>query len=197
MSEQSRSVANDLLRLEMQLAMVGSQNGSGVNVNANPGAATEGGGVGGRSASRRPMVGVGGASTGGRSVGSSRGGIGAVRRSRITVHAPPGKLGIILANKADSKGTVVSGVRTTSPLADKITPGDRIVAIDGEDVTLMTVSEITTIMARKGDFDRTLTILTTPRHTTTTTTAPYGASSGMDPLHAPSEQSYHRSSYRN
>jgi C-terminal processing protease CtpA/Prc len=82
----------------------------------------------------------------------------------VTVVAPPGKLGIILANKADSKGTVVSGVRTSSVLAEKISPGDRIVAIDGEDVSRMTVSEITTIMSRKSDYERTLTILTTPKH---------------------------------
>ena len=49
-------------------------------------------------------------------------------------------------------------------LADKISPGDRIIAIDGEDVSRMTVSEITTIMARKGDFERVLTVLTTPKH---------------------------------
>ena len=79
--------------------------------------------------------------------------------------APPGKLGIILANKADSKGTVVSGVRTSSVLAEKVSPGDRIVAIDGEDVSLMTVSEITTIMARKSEFERTLTVLTTSKST--------------------------------
>lgn len=79
------------------------------------------------------------------------------------VVAPPGKLGIILANKADSKGTVVSGVRTSSVLAEKISPGDRIIAIDGEDVSRMTVSEITTIMARKAEFERTLTVLTTTK----------------------------------
>jgi PDZ domain len=118
MSEQSRSVAADLLRLERQLAMVGA--------NERP---------------HRPTT----------------------RRARITVTAPPGKLGIILANKADAKGTVVSGVRTSSVLADKIAPGDRIVAIDGEDVSLMTVSEITSIMARKNEYERTLTVLTTPR----------------------------------
>jgi C-terminal processing protease CtpA/Prc len=72
-------------------------------------------------------------------------------------------LGIILANKADSKGTVVSGVRTSSVLAEKISPGDRIIAIDSEDVSRMTVSEITTIMARKGDFERMLTVLTVPK----------------------------------
>ena len=85
------------------------------------------------------------------------------KRSRITVVAPPGKLGIILANKADSQGTVVSGVRTSSVLAEKISPGDRIIGIDGEDVSRMTVSEITTIMARKSDFERTLSVLTSTK----------------------------------
>jgi C-terminal processing protease CtpA/Prc len=85
------------------------------------------------------------------------------KRVKKTVEAPPGKLGIILANKTDSRGTVVSGVRTNSVLFDKIIPGDRIVAIDGEDVSRMSVSEITTIMSRKSDFDRTLTVLTNPK----------------------------------
>jgi C-terminal processing protease CtpA/Prc len=83
----------------------------------------------------------------------------------MTIIAPPGRLGIILANRADSRGTVVSGVRTSSVMAEQISPGDRIVAIDGEDVSLMTVSEITTIMTRNVEFERTLTVLTTPRHT--------------------------------
>jgi hypothetical protein len=155
MSEQSRSVANDLLRLEMQLAMVGSQeNRDDVPVRGS-------GSVGGAS--------IGGASrtsrTSRKSLTSHRTHSSSIaRRSKVTVVAPPGKLGIILANKADSKGTVVSGVRTSSVLAEKISPGDRIVAIDGEDVSRMTVSEITTIMSRKSDYERTLTILTTPKH---------------------------------
>lgn len=145
MSEQSRSVANDLLRLEMQLAMVGQ--GGQSNNNGDD-----------KSQSNRSHRSTRSrAKSSARSIGST------ARRSRITVMAPPGKLGIILANKADSKGTVVSGVRTSSVLAEKISPGDRIVAIDGEDVSLMTVSEITTIMARKADYERTLTVLTAPR----------------------------------
>ena len=146
MSEQSRSVANDLLRLEMQLAMVGSQEGGNGDVSVNGGSA-------------------GGASRASRTSRTSRRSIaGAITmRSKIMVVAPPGKLGIILANKADSKGTVVSGVRTSSVLAEKISPGDRIIAIDGEDVSRMTVSEITTIMARKAEFERTLTVLTTTK----------------------------------
>jgi len=138
MSEQSRSVANDLLRLEMQLAMVGAQ---------------KSGGDGDRSvSSRRSKTSRG---------DSSRRSKSASKRSKVTVVAPPGKLGIILANKTDSKGTVVSGVRTSSVLAEKVSPGDRIIAIDGEDVSRMTVSEITTIMARKSEFERILTVLTT------------------------------------
>merc|ERR1712150_158213 len=83
------------------------------------------------------------------------------RRNRVTLKAPPGKLGIVLANNSDNTGTIVSGVRNSSPLFERIFPGDRIVGIDGEDVSRMTVSEITTIMARKGEFERILTVLTT------------------------------------
>ena len=145
MSEQSRSVANDLLRLEMQLAMVGAQDG---NPSAVPGSSASVTSRASRKSSRS----------------SSRRTVAVARRNKVTIQAPSGKLGIILANKADSKGTVVSGVRSSSVLSEKISPGDRIVAIDGEDVSLMTVSEITTIMARKSDFERTLTVLTTPKH---------------------------------
>jgi hypothetical protein len=47
------------------------------------------------------------------------------RRSKVTGVAPPGRLGIILANKADSKGTVVLGGRISSVLAEKLSPSDR------------------------------------------------------------------------
>ena len=174
MSEQSRSVANDLLRLEMQLAMVGSGGGGAAAAIGLDGGSSS---VGGIARSTRPLssrsappVTNHSSNTATASTSSARR-IASARRSRITIQAPPGRLGIILANKADARGTVVSGVRANSALADRITPGDRIVAIDGEDVSLMTVSEITTIMSRKADFERTLTVLTTPRHPDTTTNA--------------------------
>ncbi len=149
-------MANDLLRLEMQLAMVGSQevNGDGDNAAASGSVAGSTGGASRASRTSRTN----------RTRSSTHRTPSVSKRSKMTVIAPPGKLGIILANKADSKGTVVSGVRTSSVLAEKISPGDRIIAIDGEDVSLMTVSEITTIMARKSDFERQLTIMTTPKH---------------------------------
>ncbi|KAL7525087.1 hypothetical protein ACHAWF_001206, partial [Thalassiosira exigua] len=84
-------------------------------------------------------------------------------RSKVSVVAPPGKLGIILANRTDARGTVVSGVRTSSVLAEQVSPGDRIVAIDEEDVSQMNVKEITTIMARKSEFERKLVLLAAPK----------------------------------
>jgi hypothetical protein len=158
MSEQSRSVANDLLRLEMQLAMVGSQEMNGDEATPRGSGSVTGSTGGASRASRNSWTGSR------QSTSVTRRSSAVSKRSKVIVVAPPGKLGIILANKADSKGTVVSGVRTSSVLAEKISPGDRIIAIDGEDVSLMTVSEITTIMARKSDFERQLTVMTTPKH---------------------------------
>ena len=182
MSEQSRSVANDLLRLEAQLSMVGKSRREGGG---------GGGSVSGGSVKSRGGIGASGSgsvvskqrddcgatvtsrdySVGRSSHHSSRQHISAsarkaaVRslRSKVTVVAPPGKLGIILANRTDSRGTVVSGVRTASVLATKVSPGDRIIAIDDEDVSQMNVKEITTIMARKSEFERVLTLLAAPK----------------------------------
>jgi hypothetical protein len=178
MSEQSRSVANDLLRLERQLAMVASEDNRD-DSNARPGssgASLGGTSRGNRSAGARRSQSSSGA---GRTATTSSSPV-VVRRSKITVIAPPGRLGIILANKADSKGTVVSGVRTSSVLVDRISPGDRIVAIDGEDVSRMTVSEITAIMSRKAEYERRLTVLTIPKQgagSSSTAAAPESARS--------------------
>ncbi|KAL3915690.1 MAG: hypothetical protein SGILL_005527 [Bacillariaceae sp.] len=191
MSEQSRSVANDLLRLERQLAMVASEDNRD-DANNRPG--SSGASLGGTSRGNRSTgvrrshsssgAGRGGSQTITTATASSSSVV--VRRSKITVIAPPGKLGIILANKADSKGTVVSGVRTSSVLVDRISPGDRIVAIDGEDVSRMTVSEITTIMSRKAEYERRLTVLTIPKQASTPAVegarSPVANSDGFEPF---------------
>jgi len=185
MSEQSRSVANDLLRLEAQLSMVGKSRreggGGGGSGSVSGGSVkSRGGGIGASGSSsvvskQRDDCGATVSSrdfsVGRSSHHSSRQHISAsarkaaVRslRSKVTVVAPPGKLGIILANRTDSRGTVVSGVRTASVLATQICPGDRIIAIDDEDVSQMNVKEITTIMARKSEFERVLTLLAAPK----------------------------------
>ena len=57
-------------------------------------------------------------------------------------------------------GTVVKEVRPESALVTKISPKDRIIAIDGIDVSQMSVREITTIMTKRMKHERTLTLLT-------------------------------------
>ena len=184
MSEQSRSVANDLLRLEAQLSMVGkkrSSNGGSGSVAGGASVASSSRNAGadlhklrddcGMTVTSRDYTARSGASSslhlprgagshGRRHISASaRQAAARTLRSRAEVVAPPGKLGIILANRTDSRGTVVSGVRTSSVLADRVSPGDRIVEIDGEDVSRMNVREITTIMARKAEFERVLVIM--------------------------------------
>lgn len=158
MSQESRSVANDLIRLEMQLAMVNKNGENEVKKQLELDAQRKG---------LKDGISVGESSIGVSSYASRKRNrkskMTIPKRAKTTVKAPPGKLGIILANRTDSKGTVVSGVRTTSVLADKISPGDRIILIDGEDVSRMSVPEITSIMARKNDFERVLTVLITPQ----------------------------------
>jgi hypothetical protein len=82
------------------------------------------------------------------------------RKKRIVVVVPAGKLGVILANRHDGKGTVVSEVRDHSSLKGMLSPGDKLVAVDGEDVTGMVVSQITSLMASKADKERRLTVVT-------------------------------------
>lgn len=79
----------------------------------------------------------------------------------VAVLAPPGKLGMVL--EIDSTGNapttnMVGMLRVSSVMANQICPGDRIVAIDDEDVSQMSVQEILSIMTRKNDKDKVLVI---------------------------------------
>lgn len=146
MSKESRSVANDLFRLEAQLAEQVARQKSGI-----------GGEVGGRvhpAKESAPLEKV-----------TLLGAEPAPRpNTYFTLIAPPGKLGILLSNakssrqgNGDSTGpTHVSAVRSTSVLAGKVHVGDIFVSIDGEDVTLMNSKEITNIMAESNGRSRVL-----------------------------------------
>ena len=74
----------------------------------------------------------------------------------FTLIAPPGKLGILLHGPSSTGPTHVSAVRSTSVLAGKVNVGDSFVSIDGEDVTQKGSRDITNIMARKSEFERVL-----------------------------------------
>eukprot|EP00985_Skeletonema_marinoi_P016272 scaffold8685_cov82-Skeletonema_marinoi.AAC.1 len=79
----------------------------------------------------------------------------------LAVLAPPGKLGIVLEMEDTGcapSANVVGRLRISSVMANQVCPGDRIVAIDDEDVRHMSVEEISSIMARKNDDDKVLVI---------------------------------------
>lgn len=62
-----------------------------------------------------------------RSTLSSRPPLAATRKKRfVVVVAPPGKIGVVLANKHDGRGTIVSEVRPSSSLKGMLSPGDKL-----------------------------------------------------------------------
>jgi len=79
---------------------------------------------------------------------------GMVRRE---CYAPPGKLGVVI--DSTSRGPVVHEVKGGSPLEGIVFPGDRIIAIDGEDTKTLPASMVTKIMAAKKDQQRRMTLL--------------------------------------
>lgn len=81
-------------------------------------------------------------------------------KKKLVVMVPPGKLGVILANRHDGKGTVVSEIRDSSPLHQMLLPGDKLIGVDDVDVTCMVVSQITSLMASRADRERRLTVVT-------------------------------------
>ena len=157
-STESQSVANDLFRLEAQLAMVAKQQ----QEQQSPPLMVSAAGSSNEAESLDNLP----SSTSDlsiRSMGAASRIIGAeplTRPTPVEIIAPPGKLGLLLANKSGQNGpTHVSTVRSESVLAGKVHVGDRFVSIDGEDVTRMNSKEITAIMARKSDFERVIVLI--------------------------------------
>jgi hypothetical protein len=154
MSPESKSVANDLFRLEAQLAEVARQQElQGDEPVTSP----------------REVIYVNDNATldknnsSNSEMSNSNGYIGAEpapRTNPITVVAPPGKLGILLSNNKPGGGvstpTYVSAVRSESVLAGKVYVGDLFMKIDGEDVSQLTSKKIMAIMAHKTDLERIL-----------------------------------------
>jgi hypothetical protein len=94
----------------------------------------------------------------------------------FAIIAPPGHLGLVLeAGLApSSKGsiTVVGKMRLSSVMARQICPGDRILAIDGEDVSNFSLLEVLSIMKRKHDVEKVLVIEPNPISTMAFTNPP-------------------------
>ncbi|KAL7441045.1 hypothetical protein ACHAXM_008279 [Skeletonema potamos] len=84
------------------------------------------------------------------------------------INAPKGKLGVVIDTPISSHtGTtmpMVHAVKDSSPLANKIQVGDKLLAVDDEDVTSLTAIQVSKLLARKSEQEkRKLTIVRTMR----------------------------------
>lgn len=82
----------------------------------------------------------------------------------IEILAPPGKLGIVI-DTPDGELPVVHTVKKGSALAGLVRVGDRLLAVDDEDVCLWTAVDISRLLAGKSaSLIRRLTLLREPQH---------------------------------
>eukprot|EP00536_Pseudo-nitzschia_multiseries_P014138 jgi/Psemu1/310660/fgenesh1_kg.662_\ len=80
------------------------------------------------------------------------------RAGRYDVYAPSGPIGIVVDTSKD--GPSVHSIKPTSPMLGLISPGDLIVALDGEDTRKMTAAALTRLMSLKSrQKDRKITLL--------------------------------------
>ena len=115
--------------------------------------------AGGTFGSQTHTQGAGGATLGGSANGGPLDGIaegGAafrgqnanVREELIDIYAPPGKLGVVI-DTPDDGAPVVHAVKDSSVIADKLQVGDKLVAVDDEDVRSMTAIKVSKLISRK------------------------------------------------
>ncbi|KAG7366716.1 PDZ domain containing protein [Nitzschia inconspicua] len=84
-----------------------------------------------------------------------------VKEEIIHIFAPPGKLGVVI-DTPDDGAPVVHAVKDSSVIADKIQVGDKLVAVDDEDVRSMTAIKVSKLISRKSaNPSRKLTVIRT------------------------------------
>lgn len=71
-----------------------------------------------------------------------------VREELIDIYAPPGKLGVVI-DTPDDGAPVVHAVKDSSVIFDKLQVGDKLVAVDDEDVRSMTAIKVSKVISRK------------------------------------------------
>ena len=72
---------------------------------------------------------------------------------RLEVTVPPGKLGMVIDTPQGSV-PIVHAIKPNSVLADKVQVNDRLVSVDGEDVTHMTAVQVSKLISLKADQTR-------------------------------------------
>jgi membrane-associated protease RseP (regulator of RpoE activity) len=71
-----------------------------------------------------------------------------VKEELIEIFAPAGKLGVVI-DTPDDGAPVVHAVKDSSAIANKIRVGDKLVAVDDEDVRSMTAIKVSKLISRK------------------------------------------------
>jgi len=66
----------------------------------------------------------------------------------IEVYAPAGKLGVVI-DTPNSGAPVVYNIKDTCPIADKLRVGDKLIAVDNEDVRSMTAPKVSKLISQK------------------------------------------------
>lgn len=93
------------------------------------------------------------------------------QETTLSINAPKGKLGVVIDTPPTTGGSttakktmpIVHAVKDSSPIAHQIQVGDKLIAVDDEDVTSMTAIQVSKLLARKGGDVRKLTIVRTMR----------------------------------
>lgn len=84
-----------------------------------------------------------------------------VREEVIEIIAPAGKLGVVI-DTPDDGAPVVHAVKDSSVIADQIQVGDKLIAVDDEDVRSMTAIKVSKLISKKSaNPQRKLTIIRT------------------------------------
>jgi len=101
-----------------------------------------------------------GASFGESEGGGFRGSSG-FKEEVIVIDAPAGKLGVVI-DTPDDGAPVVHAVKDTSVIADQIQVGDKLIAVDDDDVRSMTAIKVSKLISKKSaNPSRRLTIVRT------------------------------------
>ena len=88
-------------------------------------------------------------------------GSGATSESVLEILAPAGKLGVVI-DTPDDGAPVVHAVKDSSVIADQIQVGDKLIAVDEEDVRSMTAIKVSKLISKKSaNPSRKLTIIRT------------------------------------
>ncbi len=72
------------------------------------------------------------------------------REQYFDIYAPGGKLGVVI-DTPNSGAPVVHNIKDTCPIADQLRIGDKLIAVDDEDVRSMTAVKVSKLISQKSN----------------------------------------------